>query len=116
MTVYQGTRTAAGGCTVTVDGAPLDPRHDLKQFAAVFEWGYDGDGSHQLALALLAHRIGAERALTQYKLFCETVVAEFSPEGWRLTGEEIDSTLGSTVTVPMDLATLLRKVREIKLK
>jgi hypothetical protein len=115
MTVYEGRRDATG-CTVTVDGKPLDPRHDLRQFAAGFEWGYDGDGPHQLALALLADRIGVEPALARYKLFCETVVAELPADGWRLTGEEIDRNLGETVEVPMDLATLMRRVREIKLK
>jgi hypothetical protein len=115
VTVYEGRRDATG-CTVTVDGKPLDPRHDLRQFAAGFEWGYDGDGPHQLALALLADRIGVEPALTRYKLFCETVVAELPAEGWRLTGEEIDRNLGETVQVPMDLATLMRRVRDIKLK
>lgn len=115
MTVYEGRRTPEG-CTVTVDGAPLNPRHDLKQLAAGFEWGYDGDGPHQLAFALLARQVGDERALGNYRLFCETVVAELPAEGWRLTGEEIERTLGGTVNVPMDLATLMRRVRDIKLK
>jgi hypothetical protein len=44
------------------------------------------------------------------------VVAELPVEGWRLTGEEIDRNLGETVQVPMDLATLMRRVRDIKLK
>jgi hypothetical protein len=115
MTVYEG-RRAPDGCTVTADGRPLDPRHDLKQFAASFEWGYDGDGPHQLAFALLAHHAGADHAQASYKLFCETVVAELPLEGWRLTDEEIARTLGGTVNVPMDLATLMRRVRDIKLK
>lgn len=118
MPLYEGKRDPDGAkdTLVTVDGRPLDPRHDLKQFAASFEWGYDGDGPRQLALALLADRAGDERALGRFRLFCETVVAELPAEGWRLTGEDIDRTLGETVQVPMDLATLMRRVREIKLK
>jgi hypothetical protein len=115
MPVYEGKRIAGGG-VVTVDGKPLDPRHDLRQFAPSFEWGYDGDGPHQLALALLADRAGPERALARYKLFCETVVAQLPEAGWRLTGEEIDRNLGETVAVPMDLKTLLERVRSIRLK
>jgi hypothetical protein len=115
MTVYEGRRDPQG-CTVTVDGKPLDPRHDLKQFAASFEWGYDGDGPHQLAFALLAHHAGADHAQASYKLLCETVVAELPQERWRLTDEDIARTLSATVNVPMDLATLMRRVREIKLK
>ena len=115
MAVYEGKRDATG-CIVTVDGRPLDPRHDLKQFAQGFEWGYDGDGPRQLALALLADRIGVEPALSRYKLFLETVVSGLDEAGWRLTGEDIDRNLGETVEVPMDLATLMRRVRDIKLK
>ena len=115
MAVYEGKREPTG-CIVTIDGRPLDPRHDLRQISIDFEWGYDGDGPHQLALALLADRIGVEPALARYKLFCETVVAALPEAGWRLTGEDIDRNLGETVDVPMDLATLMRRVRDIKLK
>ena len=115
MATYEGKRVGSG-CVVTVDGKPLDPRHDLKQFAAGFEWGYDGDGPHQLAFALLADRLGAERAMAQYRLFCETTIANLANDGWRLTGEDIDRTLSETVVVPMDLKTLLERVRSIRLK
>ena len=54
------------GVRVTVDGRPLDPRLDLRVLSASgFEWGYDGGGPGQLALAILADQFpGASPALT----------------------------------------------------
>ena len=56
---------------VTVDGAPLDPRFDLKRFSRMgFEWTYEGDGPRQLALALLADHLGdPARALALTETF-----------------------------------------------
>ena len=64
MKVYEGGRSL-DGAVVTVDGAPLDPRFDIRRFSpAGFEWTYIGDGPRQLALALLADHLGDEsRAL-----------------------------------------------------
>jgi len=53
MKTYEGGRGLAGA-QVTVDGAPLDPRFDVKLFSKMgYEWTYEGDGPRQLALALL---------------------------------------------------------------
>ena len=52
MKVYEGGRSL-DGAVVTVDGAPLDPRFDIRRFSRMgFEWTYEGDGPRQLALAL----------------------------------------------------------------
>ncbi|WP_135468824.1 DUF6166 domain-containing protein [Crenalkalicoccus roseus] len=91
MKVYEGGRGLAGA-QVTVDGRPLDPRHDVRLFSrAGFEWTYEGDGPRQLALALLCDHLGApERALALTEPFMREVVAELD-NSWRLTGEEIEA-------------------------
>lgn len=110
MKTYSGRRTA-DGTVVLVDGRPLDPQLGLRDFQAGFEWGYEGSGPSQLALAILADHAGFERALGGWKVFMQTVVAELDGEQWRLTSDEIDRRGESVAIVPMDLQTLLRKVR-----
>ncbi|MBM3491390.1 MAG: hypothetical protein FJX68_13260 [Alphaproteobacteria bacterium] len=111
MKLYRGERKA-GGTVATVDGRPLDPRRDLRDFrAGSFEWGYEGSGPSQLALAILADLKGPTEALKHYKSFLRTVIAELDGDTWQLKAAEIERRLTGTVEVPMDLATLLRKVR-----
>jgi hypothetical protein len=94
MKIYEGGRSL-DGAVVTVDGAPLNPRLDIKRFSATgFEWTYEGDGPRQLALALLADHLGDPRqALARTEQFMQDVVAELD-NAWRLTSEEIDAALG----------------------
>ena len=73
MKIYHGQRSA-NGCTVSVDGTPLDPRTDLRQISTTgFEWGYMGSGQDnspgtQTAVAILADHFGdAAKAIGQYK-------------------------------------------------
>jgi hypothetical protein len=93
MKTYIGGRSLAGA-QVTVDGAPLDPRFDLKRLSPTgFEWTYEGNGPAQLALALLADHLGDNaRALALYEPFMRAVVAELD-NSWELTSVEIDATL-----------------------
>jgi Family of unknown function (DUF6166) len=93
MKVYEGGRSL-DGAVVTVDGAPLNPRFDIKRFSpAGFEWTYEGDGPRQLALAILADHLGdAQRALALTERFMQEVVAELD-NAWRLTSDEIDAVL-----------------------
>ena len=95
MKVYEGGRSL-DGAVVTVDGAPLNPRFDLKRFSAMgFEWTYEGDGPRQLALALLADHLGDDaQALALTERFMREVVSVLD-NAWRMTGEEIDAALGS---------------------
>jgi hypothetical protein len=95
LKTYVGGRSLAGA-EVTVDGAPLDPRFDLKRLSPTgFEWTYEGNGPAQLALALLAHHLGDDsRALVLYQPFMRTVVAELD-NSWELTSAEIDAALRS---------------------
>ncbi len=93
MKIYEGGRSL-DGAVVTVDGAALDPRFDIRRFSRMgFEWTYEGDGPRQLALALLADHLGdPARALALSETFMRAVVAELD-NAWRLTGAEIDNAL-----------------------
>lgn len=111
--IYRGERQA-DTVKVTVDGAPLDPRYDLRQLSqSGFEWGYTGAGPMQLALAILADHYDdrGARALNDYRRFCELEVAEFDENEWSFAAERIDSALNDTTDVPLTLEQLLRKVR-----
>ncbi len=93
MKIYEGGRSL-DGAVVTVDGAPLNPRFDLKNFSPMgFEWTYEGDGPRQLALALLADHFGDDgKALAETERFMRRVVAVLD-NAWSLTGAEIDAAL-----------------------
>lgn len=94
MKLYEGGRGLAGA-VVTVDGAPLPPRHDLQRFSREYEWTYEGDGPRQLALALLADHLGDDaRALSLVEPFMREVVANLD-NAWALTGDEIAAALAS---------------------
>jgi Family of unknown function (DUF6166) len=86
---YRGDRTI-DGLTVTVDGAPLPERTDIKALSSDgFEWSYEGSAPAQLALALLADHFGdAGRALQLYQPFMQHVVANFDNE-WEMTSADI---------------------------
>ena len=93
MKIYEGGRGLAGA-EVTVDGAPLDPRFELRRFSPMgFEWTYEGDGPRQLALALLCDHLGdPDRALALSEAFMRDVVAELD-NAWVLTSADIDAAL-----------------------
>jgi hypothetical protein len=89
--VYEGRRTM-DGLEVTVDGAPLPERYDIKQFTPYgFEWTYEGAEPRQLALALLADHLGeSTRALALSEPFMESVVANLDND-WMLSSDDIQS-------------------------
>jgi len=91
--IYEGGRSL-DGAVVTVNGAALDPRYDVRRFSAAgFEWTYVGDGPRQLALALLADHLGdAQRALALTESFMRAVVSELD-NAWRLTSADIDQAM-----------------------
>jgi hypothetical protein len=93
MKTYEGGRGLAGA-VVTVDGAPLDPRFDVKVFSKTgYEWTYEGDGPRQLSLALLCDHLGnPEQALALTDGFMRDVVAELD-NAWLLTGADIEEAL-----------------------
>ena len=93
MKIYEGGRSL-DGAVVTVDGAPLNPRFDIRRFSpAGFEWTYEGDGPRQLALAILADHLGdSGRALALTEKFMREVVADLD-NAWRMTSDEIDAAI-----------------------
>lgn len=99
---YHGRRTI-DGTIVTVNGLPLAPRHDLYNHSPDgFEWGYNGSGPAQLALALLADHLGNdELALAQYQAFKFAVVARWESDRWRLTSDEISKALQEISNHPL---------------
>jgi hypothetical protein len=95
---YKGIRDGSW-CSVTVDGRPLDPRVDLGNHSpSGFDWGNDGSGSAQLALAMLADHAGDEVALRVYPEFQTAVVAGLPCGRWTLSRDDIDSALAAIET------------------
>jgi len=117
MKVYKGVRESERSI-VTVDGLPLDPRMDLRILSTEgFEWGYDGGGPSQLALAMLADHFGDDqKALTHYRFFRATAIAMIREDEWSLDTDQIETSFASSVVVPMTLDELLNKVRKAGLK
>jgi len=91
---YRG-RQAADGVVVTVNGRPLNPRHDLYNHSPDgFEWGYSGSGPAQLALAILADHLGnGALALVHHQEFKFRVVAGLPEQEWVLTGDDMSHAL-----------------------
>ena len=90
---YEGQRTI-DGIVVTVDGAPLDERTDIKRFTDFgFEWSYEGASPQQLALAILADHLGdADAALRQSEAFMLSVIANLDND-WVLSSDDIAAAL-----------------------
>jgi hypothetical protein len=93
MKTYQG-RRAMDGLVVTVDGAPLSPHYDVRQFTKRgFEWTYEGTSPQQLALAILFEHTGdRERAVALSEPFMKDVIANLDND-WQLTGDEVETYL-----------------------
>lgn len=91
---YRGRRTE-DGTIVTVNGQPLNPRHDLYNHSPDgFEWGYAGSGPAQLALAILADHLGNDQlALVYYQAFKSDVVTALKEDEWVLTGDDVSVAL-----------------------
>jgi len=113
VSTYIGSRTGEV-IDVTVDGASLNPRLDLRCLSEEgYEWGYVGSGPYQLALAILAHELGERRALGNYRSFCENTIARLKADHWVLEGDQIELSLQGVVEVDMTLEELLNKVRGV---
>jgi Family of unknown function (DUF6166) len=98
MKTYEGRRTI-DGLVVSVDGAPLPERYEVKRFTKYgFEWSYEGESPQQLALAILVDYLGdRDRAIRLSDPFMKKIVAIFDND-WRLTGAEIDAAVDGMAT------------------
>lgn len=86
---YIGQRHGVGSATVVraeADGTrvPLDPRYDLVNHSPDgFEWGYEGSGPAQLALAICADLLNDDAAaLAVYQDFKRVTVARLQTDRW----------------------------------
>lgn len=81
--------------TVSVEGAPLPPRHDLQNHSPTgFSWGYGGSGPSQLALAILAHFLEDDKeALAWYQPFKWRIIATLPQPQWKLYGSQVRDAL-----------------------
>ena len=91
--IYKGDRTI-DGTIISVDGVSLDAQLALQTFTdRGFEWGYEGDGPRQVALAILVEHIGDnDRALALCEGFMQRVVANFGNE-WEMSSGDINIAL-----------------------
>lgn len=94
MTLYLGWRTPSGALVWVWDEgelAMLDPaRHVWNHSPTGLEWGYQGSGPAQLALALLLHATERERiARDWHQAFKREVVGVMPKGGWALSKEDI---------------------------
>jgi hypothetical protein len=97
MKTYYGRRDPEAGCVVTYRRAgadvvtPLPVRSDLYDDSPTsFDWGHNGAGPAQLALALLADHLGDDqRALRLHQDFKRHVVSALRDE-WALTSDKIE--------------------------
>lgn len=95
MKTYIGQRSGEFDRKIVVkteaDVRMLEPRLDLRYHSPTgFEWGYEGSGPAQLALAILAdHFQNDDEALRKYQDFKRNVVSKFPREAWKITEDEI---------------------------
>ncbi len=92
--VYCGVRDPLYGIQVTAEGQTLDPAPSQRvhnHSPDGFEWGYNGSGPAQLALALLLHatRGNTECAVDLYQRYKSQVVAGWAKVGWVTTRAHI---------------------------
>ena len=91
MSLYQGQRID-GVCLVTRDGHPLSPRWSLtirNHSPAGFNWGYEGSGPAQLALAILLEETTVQEAQLLYQWFKRSAIARIATDKWGMTSEGI---------------------------
>jgi len=82
MGIFKGIRTK-NGAFVTYDDTPLDLRLDLKNHSPMgFEWGYNGSGPRQLALAMIAKLTYDKNALEHYKEFAKVFIEPLNKDEW----------------------------------
>ncbi|MDP3911989.1 MAG: DUF6166 domain-containing protein [Gemmatimonadales bacterium] len=119
--IYMGTRTSCE-CLVEVadegkrrEREPLAPRHDIISHSpAGFEWGYEGGGPAQLALAILADAFGPVVAEMGHQRFRRDVVANLPREEWTLTTDDLREWLSSLIEAKSELEAVLLEQEEQK--
>lgn len=90
---YRGERTI-DGLRVTVNGKELPQHTEIKKFTDYgFEWSYEGESPHQLALAILADFTGdPDMSVRLSEGFMKSVIANLDND-WDLTTDQITKAL-----------------------
>lgn len=71
-------------------GKHLSPRKSWRDYSAHgYEWGFEGNGSAQLALAMLAHICDREFALAHSQCFKREILANIGADEWIMGFDEI---------------------------
>lgn len=95
---YRGFRDKGDEPVVMADDEPLTPdaSQNLQKLSNYgFEWGFDGVGPAQLALALLLDATGSEPlARRLYMKFKRDHVCRFAKRTWLITQDEIVTWVG----------------------
>lgn len=88
--VYRGSR-GPSGCLVTCDGVEITPRNELRNHSpSGFEWGFNGNGTAQLALAILCDFLRDDRkALDYYQEFKTDMLSSIAQPTWTIKSETI---------------------------
>lgn len=88
--VYKGVR-GANGCLVTCDGVELQDRRELRNHSPTgFEWGFNGSGPAQLALAILCDFLqDDQKALQFYEEFKTDMLAPIGQPTWTIKSETL---------------------------
>jgi hypothetical protein len=95
MRLYLAARTEWGAAVLVRDGEDdpraLPSRRDLHDHSPTgFEWGYEGSGPAQLALAILADCTKDDAyALEKHQDFKRWVVARMPKEGWVISAADV---------------------------
>jgi hypothetical protein len=99
---YTGQRLPSGGTKVLrihdQDVFDLDPCLDLKNHSPTgFEWGYQGSGPAQLALAILADYLADDTlALEYYQDFKRDTISRIESDAWVLTLDHLQQYMRRT--------------------
>lgn len=112
---YKGFRGPDGGAMVVVEipdvygGDPkhesLKPRTDLRNHSPTgFEWGYQGSGPAQLALAILADFFGDKVAEMGHQRFKRDVIAQLPrSKPWEIDYQVMKNWLKALINAPSQL-------------
>jgi hypothetical protein len=76
-------RDGVGSVSVYLNKKILNPRYSqtvMNHSPDGFEWGYEGSGPAQLALAILLEKFGREKALTHYQHFKREFIATWQKD------------------------------------
>jgi hypothetical protein len=95
--MYIGTRQDSGNFVFVQEGRKIEalpPRNDVRNHSPDgFEWGYNGSGPAQLALAICIHALDGDipRACRIYQDFKFRVIAAFNRKNgrWEISRREV---------------------------